>query len=149
REWRSLKRNRALLLPTVVGYLPVIIAAIFTLYLMKAYSLNSSFRTSNALPWSYADYLGTTHPDQIDGLNSYAVPITVFQRDFGKLDGMSITQEWLAMLRKPAISIPFLGYNSLRLCAAIGASFLETWRWQLTPYPGDGFGATPNASNLI
>lgn len=148
-EWRSIRRRRTKLLFTVAAYLPTLIGTLFTVTVIITYSTSTSVRLGNALPWSYVDYLQHTSPERVDGLNSYSNPTTLFQQDFGKLESTSVTGEVVALLRNPGKSVPYLGYNALRMFAAIGASFLEAWRWRLVPFPDESFAVTPNWLNIV
>jgi hypothetical protein len=148
-EWGAIRRKRSLLLFSVAAYLPALIGTLFTLVVIVSYSTSASVRLGNALPWSYADFLKHTSPERVDGLNSFANPTILFQQDFGKLESTSVLNELAVLPRNPGKGIEYLGYNSLRLFAAIGASFLEAWRWQLVPFPDESFVVTPDWLNVV
>ncbi len=148
-EWRIIRRKRSALPSTVVAYLPVVIGMLFTLAAMTFHPVDTSARIGNALPWSYVDYLQQTSPQRVDGLNSYANPTVLFQQDFGKIASDGVSNQLTALLRNPRRGAEYLGYNSLRLFGALGASFLEAWRWHLVPYPDTSFVVTPDWINVV
>jgi len=146
-EWRASRRKRSVLPSVVIAYLPVLVVTLFTLAAMIFHPADTSARIGNAVPWSYVDFLQQTAPARVDGLNSYSNPNVLFQQDFGKVDS-GVSGQLGALLRNPGKTTEYLGYNSLRLFAAIGASFLEAWRWQLVPYPDTSFVVTSNWINV-
>lgn len=112
-----------------LSYLPVALGCLTLAYLRL--TVAPDYREVSAIPWSYNDYLRSTDPAHFSGINNFAEPFVLFERDFGPVQQPhTVVGVLAAMTHEPGKLLSYLGFEARRLVASFSVSPFETLSWR-------------------
>jgi hypothetical protein len=129
-EWRQWQQGRLSPRALLIGYAPLVLGLLVTVYLVTSLPAGADYRSSSALPWSYNDFYRVTYPSQFHGNDSYANPWIIYEKDFGPVQPRTLTNTMAALLHNPGKMNQYLTFEATRLWASFG-TVASGYNWSI------------------
>ncbi|GAC1448544.1 MAG: hypothetical protein PVSMB4_05840 [Ktedonobacterales bacterium] len=129
-EWRAWRRKSVTRQSLALAYAPLALGVVLSAYLLASAPAGNDYRSAVALPWSYNDFYNSQYHEQFHGIDSYANPWVIYEKDFGPVPQHSLTATLTALTRNPGKLREYVAFGVIRLWAAFGTSALSSYRWR-------------------